>query len=158
VRKCLLIVLITYTNFILAIDKYDNTVVYSNKPINNNSVQSNNKYEIYNYRKSQTILFDILLDENITNEDPRLKSIIYVVKNSNSLINIIYSNTNATELANRLAQILSISGIKVIKPSQINASSIDSKSVGVIINYKQSLNKKFEASNNVKQKNLVEEK
>ncbi|MFN7094856.1 MAG: hypothetical protein ACK4M7_05790 [Burkholderiales bacterium] len=71
----------------------------------------------HKYKQSITIKFDLLLDEKITQDDPRIKSIVYVATStSNNLIAINYVNPNAEDLANRLADILFTLGATVLKP------------------------------------------
>jgi hypothetical protein len=68
-------------------------------------------------RANQSILmkFDLITDEMITIDDPRIKSIIYSSRN-NSKVNISYFNPNAKMLANKIAGILSTYGVSVSKP------------------------------------------
>lgn len=67
------------------------------------------------YRHSIPIKFDLLLDEKITADDPRIKVIAYVSLPKN-IVMINYVNPNASKLANRIAEILVNNGVKVLKP------------------------------------------
>ena len=67
------------------------------------------------YRHSIPIKFDLLLDEKITADDPRIKVIAYVSLPKN-IVMISYVNPNAKKLANRIADILVNNGVKVLKP------------------------------------------
>lgn len=64
--------------------------------------------------------FDFLLDENIDEDEPRLKSLIYVaLHKKNTIIKITYLNTNALKFSESLAHILIEKGITVLNPQQI---------------------------------------
>lgn len=66
--------------------------------------------------------FDILLDEKLDENDPRIKSIIYVAKQNpaNSVL-VSYTNPNAIELAGMVVSIMNRYGVKA-NPPQLLAS------------------------------------
>ena len=69
------------------------------------------------YIITDPIVFDILLDEKIDENDPRMKSIIYVTKqNSDNSILVSYTNPNASDLAGRIMSIMNQYGIKSNSP------------------------------------------
>lgn len=92
-----------------------------------------------NCTKSIPIKFDLLLDEKVTVDDPRIKSIVYTTKeNLKNTISISYANQNAVPLVNHLANIFLDHGLIVLKPTQIIPDSTDSKImkyVVIIVNY-----------------------
>ena len=61
--------------------------------------------------------FDFIIDENITINEPRIKSLIHVAHHSKpgGLVKIAYYNPNAENLANRIMQLLTQAKIKVLK-------------------------------------------
>lgn len=66
------------------------------------------------------IYFDLILDEQINIDDPRLKSIIYVSStNPGGVVKVVYTNSNAKDLSEKLANILSAKGVKVSQPQLI---------------------------------------
>ena len=90
-----------------------------------------------NYKTSYPITFDILLDEKIDENDPRLKTIIYVTqqREGNSLL-ISYTNPNASDLAARIVLIMNKYGITSNSPRLIpSTGSADLKVVTVQIKY-----------------------
>ncbi len=88
---------------------------------------------------SIVIKFDLITDENISTDDPRVKSIIYSAKSyTGSKILVSYINPNAAELASRLAQVFMAQHLYVLKPQKLGlvvANNNDNKYVQVIINY-----------------------
>lgn len=75
------------------------------------SVKVNNVSPVY---------FDLILDEKISINDPRLKSIIYVSHtNPGSLVKIVYTNSNAKDLSEKLVHILGANGVKVSQPQLV---------------------------------------
>lgn len=84
------------------------------------------------------IMFDLILDEDVTIDDPRIKSIIYASSSKNYVV-ITYSNVNADKLANKIAEILTEHHVMVKKPGLINPQhqhNLD-KYVVVYIKYKE---------------------
>lgn len=83
---------------------------------------ADNKYMTHKINRTQSIdvKFDLLLDEEVSLDDPRVKSIIYA-SNNKSKIAIVYSNPNAAILANKLAIIFTQQKLSVIKPHLIDA-------------------------------------
>jgi hypothetical protein len=81
--------------------------------------------------------FDLIVDEDIDNDDPRIKSIVYSASSyQQSKIMIYYVNPNAKVLATKLVQILTKQHLLVFKLEQIQSSTLaDNKYVQVIINY-----------------------
>lgn len=90
-----------------------------------------------NLAPSPAFYFDFILDEYITDNNPRLKSLIYSANsNKDSWIAISYHNPNAVDLARRLQSILTKHNIR----SLINYESIDpniksSKFVNLVLHY-----------------------
>ncbi len=80
--------------------------------------------------------FDLIIDEDIGNDDPRIKSIIYSANSYKpSKIIINYVNPNAEVLANKLAQILINGHLQVVSPQKIlSIKPNDNKYVEVIFN------------------------
>ena len=116
------------------------TIVYSYVPqASNLKVSSSTISSNSNIKHSLPIKFDILLDEKITEDDPRIKSIIYIAKQSPAnFVNFSYTNPNALDLANRLIKIFATFGLNTQSPQLVNSSKLeDSKSVNVWINYVQ---------------------
>lgn len=81
--------------------------------------------------------FDLIVDEDVNNDDPRIKSIVYSAKSYPSgRVIIYYVNPNAKVLATKLAQILTNQYLLVLKPTQIQSlTSDDNKYVQITINY-----------------------
>lgn len=88
-------------------------------------------------RHSIIIKFDLIVNDDIDENDPRIKSIVYSAKgDAKSKIYISYTNLNAENLALRLAQIFSKQNLLVLKPEYLlsNGTS-NNKYVSVMINY-----------------------
>lgn len=85
------------------------------------------------------VLFDLIVDEKITQYDPRLKSIAYTALSGPQKVVIInYVNVNALPLANKIAGILNNLGVVVLKPVilvEIPGHSEQFKYVTVYIEY-----------------------
>lgn len=83
---------------------------------------ANNQYAARKIERTQSINinFDLLLDEDISINDPRIKSIIFA-SNKNSHIVITYTNPNAEKLACKIAMILTHENLIVVKPQLIEA-------------------------------------
>jgi hypothetical protein len=66
-----------------------------------------NQYTPHTVKNYQSIKlwFDLIVDEDINIDDPRIKSIIYV-SNANNYTVITYTNPNAGNLAAKIAEIL----------------------------------------------------
>jgi len=84
--------------------------------------------------------FDFLLDEDITESDPRIKSLVYSAKSyKDSKIEINYHNANAKEMADKLGLIFTRLDLSVLKPKQIPTNKMDKQSISryvlVNINY-----------------------
>lgn len=95
-----------------------------------------NKIVASNVINSMPIItkFDFIVDEDITDNDPRIKSIIYSAKSDkNSHINIAYYNPNAEKTATKLAFILEGHGLLVLKPKVLNNSNQNSDSHYVFV-------------------------
>lgn len=88
---------------------------------------------------SFSVKFDFLLDENIDDSDPRIKSIIYSMKSyGKSTVSINYSNSNANSLAQNLAQIFNQHKLLVLNPQLVSQSKeVDNKNVLVTIYYQE---------------------
>lgn len=88
---------------------------------------------------SIVIKFDLIVDEDINESDPRIKSIIYSAKSyRQSKIIINYTNPNANSLATHLAQIFVQQKLLVVKPRQIQSSGFDdNRYVQVTIYYQE---------------------
>lgn len=81
------------------------------------------------------VKFDLLLDEQITEDDPRVKSITYsVLMNQGSTIKIYYQNDNAKLLSSRLLKIFHDQGVIVVDKGQTSLIH-DKKNVWVWIQY-----------------------
>jgi len=87
-------------------------------------------------KNSVVTKFDFIVDEDINNDDPRIKSIVYSAKSyRTSKVMIYYVNPNAEILAAKLAQIFTNWHLLVFKPKQIQSTtSDDNKYVQIIIN------------------------
>ena len=73
-----------------------------------------------NCSNSPPINFDLILDEKISIDDPRLKSVIYIsIIRPGSMVKIVYTNQNAKDLSERLASILTKKGVKVSIPQLV---------------------------------------
>lgn len=78
--------------------------------------------------------FDLIVDEDVSDNDPRLKSIIYSAKSyKNSQISISYYNPNAATLATHLASIIAGHGVTVLKPTTLVNSQYESDSHHVFV-------------------------
>jgi hypothetical protein len=90
-------------------------------------------------KQSIAVKFDFILDEDINQYDPRIKSLVYCAKSDRlSKIEISYHNHNAYDTANKLGLILSRLGLTVVKPKQLAINHTDehvSRYVFVKINY-----------------------
>lgn len=84
---------------------------------------ADNKYQPHKINSLQSIkiLFDLIVDEDVTVDDPRIKSIIYA-SNRKSYVVITYTNPNADKLANKIAEILTKHNVIVKKPMFIENS------------------------------------
>ena len=99
-----------------------------------------NKYIPHKISRTQSveIKFDLILDESITCNDPRIKSIVYTSNNGNYVV-ITYTNQNANKLAQKIAEILSKQNVVVEKPLLVEKNKkINSNKYVLlqIINYK----------------------
>ena len=113
------------------------TIVYKNSQISSKVVASqiavNQNYVI----TGPVAAFDILIDEKLDENDPRIKSIIYVAKQNlaNSVL-ISYTNPNATELAQRILSIMNRYSIQTNRPELVvSQNKEDLKLVVVKIKY-----------------------
>lgn len=86
------------------------------------------------YRRSIPIRFDLLLDEKITSNDPRIKTIAYVSGTKNYVV-INYSNPNADKLARRIAKILTEDGVRVLTPKLVLENTVDIKTNKYVVVY-----------------------
>ena len=86
-----------------------------------------------NPKQSIVMKFDLLIDGEVTIDDPRIKSIIYS-SNKKSLVKISYFNQNAKNVANKIYGILDIHGVSVSKP-ELGTDAKNTKYVLVWINY-----------------------
>ena len=91
-------------------------------------------------KQSITVKFDFILDEDINQDDPRVKSLVYCAKSyPQSKIEISYLNPNAHDVADKLGSIFTKLGLIVLKPKQTLDKNIDkntiSRHVMVRINY-----------------------
>jgi hypothetical protein len=115
------------------------TIVYSYDPqtVKTKQIVHSDNNRNNSYEKSPAILFDILLDEKVNENDPRVKSIIYITKsNPKNYIQISYTNPKAADFANNLAILFSSFNIKVQKPNYYQSLSPQNlKNVSVKINY-----------------------
>ncbi len=84
-------------------------------------------------KQSIVMKFDLLIDEEVTIDDPRIKSIIYS-SNKKSLVKISYFNQNAKNVANKIYGILDTHGVLVSKP-ELGTDLQNTKYVLVWINY-----------------------
>ena len=67
------------------------------------------------YQKSVSYKFDVLLDNPINPNDPRIKSILYSVKQSpNNYIAVTYYNKKAKKIAKNMAKIFTDANIHAI--------------------------------------------
>lgn len=79
---------------------------------------------------SLVVKFDLIVDEDVDIQDPRIKSIIYSAKSyQQSRVMINYVNPNAQRLATKLAQIFVQQNLSVIRPKQVQLSGTDEKKV-----------------------------
>lgn len=103
------------------------------------SYVADNKYPPHKISSGQSIkiLFDLIVDEDITMDDPRIKSIIYA-SNRKSYVVISYSNPNADKLANKIAELLTRHNVIVKKPNLIEVTNKSklAKYVVVYISYR----------------------
>ncbi len=112
-------------NYLLIIIMFCGTVCAMEQRVIIDKTQSNinlltiNSDESY-YIDSQSMMFDFLIDENVTNNDPRIRSILYVANvNPGSLIEIIYVNPNAEVFANNIATIFKTYHAKALIPQMV---------------------------------------
>ncbi len=84
-------------------------------------------------KQSIVMKFDLLIDEEVTIDDPRIKSIIYG-SNKKSLVKINYFNQNAKNVANKIYRILDMYGVSVSKPN-FGTDPQNKKYVLVWVNY-----------------------
>ena len=85
-------------------------------------------------RDQVTDKFDLIVDEDISDNDPRLKSIIYSAKSyKNSQVSISYYNPNAVTLATHLGSIIAGHGVTVLKPTILVNSQYESDSHYVFV-------------------------
>ncbi|MBP9742325.1 MAG: hypothetical protein KBD37_03105 [Burkholderiales bacterium] len=84
---------------------------------------------------SLIVKFDLLLDEQITEDDPRIKSISYsILMNPGSTVKIYYQNDNAKFLSNTLLKMFHDQGIIAVDKGQTPLIH-DKKNVWVCIQY-----------------------
>lgn len=82
-------------------------------------------------KESIVIKFDLLFDERVSDDDPRLKSIIYVAaSDQKKAIKICYQNDNARALVNSLVKIFKSKGLEKVYFKQ-TADIHDMKNVWV---------------------------
>jgi hypothetical protein len=100
------------------------------------SYVASNKYTPHkiNRTSSVSVKFDLLLDDDITVNDPRIKSIMYV-SNNKSYVVIQYVNPNAAILAGKIATILTNNHVMVRKPILVNGESSLNKYAIVYVKY-----------------------
>ena len=84
-------------------------------------------------KQSIVMKFDLLIDEDVTIDDPRIKSIIYS-SNKKSLVKISFFNQNAKNVANKIYVILNTHRVLVSKP-EFGTDAQNTKYVLVWINY-----------------------
>ena len=92
-------------------------------------------------KHSIAIKFDFIFDENINQDDPRIKSVVYCARSyAQSNVEISYFNPNARDAADKLGLVMTKLGIRVLKPKQLANDTINepsrSRYVLVKINYK----------------------
>ncbi|MDQ5920316.1 MAG: hypothetical protein QG673_372 [Pseudomonadota bacterium] len=112
---------------IIKINNIASNVIESHEK--NSGIESG--YFTSNPKDSIIIKFDLLFDERLTEDDPRLKSIIYVAaSDQNKAIKICYQNDNARALVNSLVKIFKSKGLEKVYFKQ-TADIHDMKNVWV---------------------------
>ena len=100
---------------------------------------ADNKYPPHKISSLQSIkiLFDFIVDEDVTVDDPRIKSIIYASRQKSYVV-IAYTNVNGDKLANKIAEILTKHNVVVKKPMLIEVANKPSlnKYIVVYISYR----------------------
>ncbi len=98
-------------------------------------------YAYNSYEHTVNYKFDFVLDEYIKEDDPRIKSLLYIAKqNSDNVLEISFYNANASNTAKHLALLFTSLGIKVLDPVALplSQSSEPNSSKYVIVGLKLS--------------------
>ena len=104
--------------------------------------------------------FDILLDEKLDENDPRIKSIIYVAKqNTANSVMVSYTNPNAIELAGRVVSIMNRYTVPTNHPLLVTTETKDDLKLVIvkikyIVHHKFNTSTPFESQNSKDQKNV----
>ena len=98
---------------------------------------ADNKYVAHKLVKTESVSvkFDLILDEEITEDDPRIKSIMYSSRQKSYVV-INYYNINAEHLANKIAMILTQYKVILKKPELYYGNKVFEKYIVVYIKYK----------------------